>query len=77
MKIKAVLIDDEVNNLDNLNLLLDRNCPEVEIVATALNAEQCRSIILQYQPDLVFLDIQMPDKNGFDLLRSLPEYDFD
>jgi two-component system, LytTR family, response regulator len=77
MKIKAILIDDEMNNLDNLNVLLSGNCPEVEVVATAFSAEQGRASILQYQPDLVFLDIQMPDKNGFELLRSLPQYDFE
>jgi len=77
MKIKTILIDDEMNNLDNLNLLISRNCPQVEVVATAFNTEQGRARILQYQPDLVFLDIQMPDKNGFELLRSLPQYDFE
>lgn len=77
MKITAVLIDDEMNNVDNLHQLLRRHCPEVQVLATALNAEEGRQIILEHQPELVLLDIEMPGKNGFDLLRSLPQYDFE
>ena len=77
MSIKAVLIDDEKNNLDNLAQLLRVSCPEVEICATARNADEGRTIILQHRPELVFLDIQMPGKNGFDLLQSLTQYDFE
>lgn len=77
MKITAVLIDDETNNLDNLHQLLNTYCSEVQVVATAGNADEGRRIILEYQPDLVLLDIEMPAKNGFDLLRSLPQYDFE
>ena len=77
MTIKAVLIDDETNNLQNLQQLLNRHCPEVQVLATALTADEGRHIILQHQPDVVFLDIQMPGKNGFDLLRSLSHYEFD
>lgn len=77
MKITAVLIDDERNNLDNLHQLLNTYCSEVQVVATAGNADEGRRIILEYQPDLVLLDIEMPGKNGFDLLRSLPQYDFE
>jgi len=77
MSITAVLIDDEKNNLDNLSQLLKTYCPGVEVLATALDATEGRRIILQYQPELVFLDIQMPGKTGFDLLRELNQYDFE
>lgn len=77
MSIKAVLIDDEKNNLDNLVRLLNTWCPEVEVCATARNADEGRNIIIHHKPELVFLDIQMPGKNGFDLLRSLTQYDFE
>jgi len=77
MKIKALLIDDEVNNLHNLKALLTTYCPEVEVLATAMDANEGRGSIIQYQPDLVFLDIQMPGKDGFELLKSLPHYDFE
>jgi two-component system, LytTR family, response regulator len=75
--INAVIIDDEPHNIDNLKSLLHEYFKEVEISETAINAESAREIILQNKPDLVFLDIQMPDKNGFELLQSLPDYSFD
>jgi len=77
MSIKAVLIDDEVHNLENLRELLSIYCPQIEVCATALNADEGKTIILKHEPQIVFLDIQMPGKNGFDLLRSLSSYDFE
>ena len=77
MQVKAVIIDDEQNNIDNLCVLLQKHCPEVVIVATAKDALEGKAIILQQQPDLVFLDIQMPGKNGFELLKSLPTPSFE
>jgi two-component system LytT family response regulator len=73
----AVIIDDEQNNIDNLKTLVEKNCPAVNIVSTALHADDGRKIIHQYKPDLVFLDIQMPGKTGFDLLRSLQSVSFE
>ncbi len=77
MILKSILIDDERNNLDYLRNLLIENCPEVEVSACATDANEGKKMILQYDPDLVFLDINMPEQNGFDLLRSLPRYDFE
>ena len=75
--IKAVIIDDEQNNLDNLSRLLEKYFPETTVAGTALNAEDGRSVILAQRPDLLFLDIQMPGKNGFELLQSLPDHSFE
>src|SRR5580692_8150925 len=77
MAIRAVIIDDEQNNIDNLSILLQQHCPQVELIATAMNASDGEKIILQHDPELVFLDIQMPDRTGFDLLRSLKTYFFE
>jgi len=74
--IRAVIIDDEQNNLDNLSRLLEKHCPDIVVAATALTADEGREIILLQKPDLLFLDIQMPGKNGFELLQSLPEHFF-
>lgn len=74
---KAILVDDERNNLTNLEQLLKEYCPGVEVIATALNAADGQRMILQHRPDLLFLDIQMPGKSGFDLLRELPEPGFE
>lgn len=73
---KAVLIDDEPHNIENLQLLLQQHCPDIEISGTAANADAGVAMIRQLKPELVFLDIQMPGKNGFDLLQSLTDYDF-
>ena len=74
---KAVLIDDELNNLVNLKTLLETYCPQVEVCTMAQTAEEGKAALYTYQPDLLFLDIQMPDQDGFTLLRSLTRYDFE
>jgi len=77
MKIKGVIIDDEVNNVENLCLLLNSYCPDVEIIATASSADEGKEILQKFKPDLVFLDIQMPGKNAFEMLKELNEFDFE
>ena len=74
---KAILIDDEPHNLSNLRSLLATYCPSVEVCAVALNAEEGKKALRKHQPDLLFLDIQMPEQDGFELLRSLNECDFE
>ncbi len=74
--ISAVIIDDEPNNIDNLAALLYRYCPEVDVLASATDATEGEAIIRRLNPDLVFLDIQMPGKNGFDLLKGLQHFPF-
>lgn len=76
MSMTAVLIDDEANNLDNLNRLLIQYCPEVNVIATAMDAPTGKHLITTKHPDLVFLDIQMPGENGLQLLQQLPSLDF-
>lgn len=75
--IRAVIIDDEQNNIDNLSILLKEHCGEVFISATALHAIEGEKIINIYQPEIIFLDIQMPYKNGFELLKSLSAHNFE
>jgi two-component system LytT family response regulator len=77
MKLRAVIVDDESNNVGNLSILLGKYCPEVEIAGQALNADDARKLILEKNPDLIFLDIQMPGKSGFDLLRELNVHSFE
>jgi len=74
---KAVLIDDEKHNIDNLRELLSTYCPQVGIIGTAANADDGKTLIMRARPDIIFLDIQMPQKNGFDLLKELNTYDFE
>lgn len=77
MIIKSVLIDDEKNNVDNLSHLLALYCPEVMVVGTTTHSLLAAELILEKKPDLVFLDIQMPNKNGFDVLKQLTSIDFE
>lgn len=75
--INAILIDDEQNNIDNLNILLQKYCPVIHVVGTATNVQQAKELIYTLHPDLIFLDIQMPVENGFDLLQSINEISFE
>jgi len=75
--IKTVIVDDEENNVGTLQSLLTQFCPEIEIIGTAGNAKQAFTIINELQPQLVFLDIEMPMGNGFDLLEKLMPVNFE
>lgn len=74
---KAIIIDDELSGREVLKKLVELNCPEVTIVNTLNSIETGLEAIRQDKPDLVFLDIQMPNASGFDLLNQLDKIDFE
>jgi len=74
---KAVLVDDEISNLENLRTLLNKHCPQVSIMATAQNVTDAVDVIEKYLPDLVFLDIQMGKRTGFDVLKLVQMQNFE
>ncbi|MET4081007.1 two-component system LytT family response regulator [Pedobacter sp. UYP30] len=74
---RAVLIDDEISNLENLRSLLEKHCPQVTIMATAQKVSDAVNAIEKSLPDLVFLDIQMGEQTGFDVLKQLPTRNFE
>ncbi|HTM97148.1 MAG TPA: LytTR family DNA-binding domain-containing protein [Pedobacter sp.] len=74
---RAVLVDDELANLRNLEILLNTYCSGIKIVGTAIQIEEAASLVKLQQPDLLFLDIQMGAQTGFDLLNLLPEKSFE
>lgn len=69
--INAIVIDDEGHCLETLALLLKKHCPDVHLSALCKSAAQGMEAIQQYQPDLVFLDVEMPHMNGFTMLEQL------
>lgn len=74
--IKAVIIDDEEHCRETLTLQLEKYCPDVSVVAAFRSATEGLRYLLATPPDLVFLDVEMPQMNGFELLEKLPAIPF-
>ncbi len=72
MKKRAFLIDDEPNSLRLLRFLLEKECPEIDVAGAFDDAEMGLEAVLKSPPDLLFLDIEMPHLNGFELLDRCP-----
>lgn len=75
--IKSIIIDDEPNSVEVLHEMLTRYCPVISVAATADNINTARDLIMMHQPDLIFIDIEMPFGNAFDLLNNLPSINFE
>jgi two-component system, LytTR family, response regulator len=73
----CIIIDDEAKNIKLLQNMLAMHCPSVKILATDTNAKNGLLLIDELQPQLVFLDIEMPHLNGFDLLKKLEPVNFE
>lgn len=69
---KTIIVDDERLARNELKRLLE-DFPRINIVAEAANADEAIELISEHQPDLLFLDIQMPGRNGFELLEALED----
>ncbi len=76
-KIPTILVDDEPRGLSSLQKLLEFNCPDLVIVASCGSADEAKEKIHLLKPRLVFLDIAMPEKTGFDLLQELGDINFE
>ena len=74
--IKAIVIDDETNNQELICNLLNSYAENIQVVSVADSVESGYKAISEHQPDLVFLDIQMPDGTGFDLLKKFDKVNF-
>ncbi|HMR81586.1 MAG TPA: LytTR family DNA-binding domain-containing protein [Niabella sp.] len=75
--IDAIIVEDELLNRNNLQRLIQKYCSEVFIVATAESAYEAIPLINKHHPQLIFLDIQMPGKDGFEMLREFEKIDFE
>ncbi|PQJ23014.1 LytTR family DNA-binding domain-containing protein [Tenacibaculum sp. SG-28] len=74
--VEAIIVDDEQNARENLRYLLQTFCPNIIIVNESSNVDQAYEAIQKYKPKLVFLDIEMPRKNGFQLLEMFTDITF-
>src|SRR5690349_20233040 len=74
---RAILIDDEPIGIRAVKKMLELNCPEVEVVSTCTDADTGKQRIEELKPDVVFLDIQMPEKSGLDMLGEIDEKNFE
>jgi two-component system LytT family response regulator len=75
--IRAVIVDDEPYCCETLAVLLERYCPNVTVIDSCYNGMDALTVIQKQQPDLVFLDVEMPKMNGFEMLEQLPSINFD
>ncbi len=75
--IRAIIVDDEEHCVETLRWQVEKYCPGVDVVACAESGATALEAIYKYRPELVFLDIEMPRMNGFEMLQILPRIDFD
>ena len=76
-KLKTVIVDDEPDAVNFISSIIAEYCPSLEVVGKAHNVIEGEQVIKESKPDLVFLDVEMPNGTGFDLLTQFPEKDFD
>lgn len=76
MKLKAIIIDDEINVSGALKSVIENNIIDVTVVETINDSTKAPDLINFHQPDIVFIDIEMPIMNGFDVLECIQEINF-
>ena len=77
MTVSAVLVDDEEKALQVLRQKLATYCPQVEVIGIASSSTAGYDLIKKLKPQLVFIDVAMPEESGFGLLKRLPQLDFE
>src|SRR5215203_4456068 len=75
--IRTIIVEDEPVSRDMLTLMLQRYKDDIEIIDTCSNPSDGITSILKHKPDLIFLDIQMPKMNGFDMLQKIGTINFE
>lgn len=76
MEIRAIIVEDELPARETLEMYLSKYCPDVKIVATASDANEALEVIRNHSTDLVFLDVELPFGNAFDLLEKVGNINF-
>jgi two-component system LytT family response regulator len=75
--IRTIIIDDEEHGREGLKISIKKYCPEIDILHICESPEQGLAVITESKPDLVFLDVQMPNMSGFDLLQHISPVTFE
>lgn len=70
---KTLILEDEAHNRAFLQLTLQQHCPQVQVVAQAQRVAEALALFRQHSPELVLLDVELPDGTGFDFLEQLPQ----
>lgn len=73
---KAIIIDDSLISIKEITVMLNKYAPQVKILDTALDVDMGIKLIQKLKPDLVFLDVEIGNKTGFDLLKAFPVINF-
>ncbi|MBO9684544.1 MAG: response regulator transcription factor [Flavisolibacter sp.] len=74
---KAILVDDEKHNIENLEILISKHCPDVVVTGSSQTIAEAIILIETQKPHVVFLDIQMGASTGFDLLKNITDRNFE
>lgn len=77
MEIRTILVEDEANSREILRNYIAKYCDGVKLLGEASNIDEGLTLIQKHQPDLVFLDVEMPFGNAFDLLDKIPDRTFE
>jgi two-component system, LytTR family, response regulator len=75
-KFKTLIIEDEENGQLVLKSLLNKYCAQIEVVAIAASVREAIPLIIHHEPDVIFLDIELPENNGFTLFEHFPANTF-
>jgi len=75
-KLTAIIVDDELHGRENLKKIIENYCHEIEILGCADSVVSAKDLVNVHNPDVVFLDINMPVLDGFDFLDEYDERDF-
>ena len=76
-ELTAILIDDELDSLESLQTEIEAYCPGVRIVGAYQKPMEGVKAVKEHSPNVVFLDIEMPEMNGFEVLKQFDQIDFD
>nr|WP_299073764.1 LytTR family DNA-binding domain-containing protein [uncultured Allomuricauda sp.] len=77
MELRTILVEDEANSREILRNYIAKYCDGVKLLGEASNIDEGLTLIQKHQPDLVFLDVEMPFGNAFDLLDKIPDRTFE